>query len=243
MVLVFLASLIVLMMLKRWLERKNALTRNILWLFIMYTAGMALTSYSKLIKYIINFPVYETGSYLYNILYGFRFASFFSALAGLFFYRFYVDVFVQKQETIRGKKFVIIFSLIASLCQLLPFFGGMNELAVKSLILIQAAIIYFPVAIKSYRLVQRTKWESGDVELYWGFLLLFLLALFFIGIWVSYVLSYITDILLTQNYGAFYFIMQGFVIAMLFCVYLCFIMPPWFKKYVEKRKNAKLVIQ
>jgi len=219
-------------------QRKNNLSRNIVWQFIMYIASMGMTSYVKIVKYIINFPVYTEGTYIYNILYNYRFTSFFACLASVLFYQFYIDVFIQKEKIIKGKSFVIIYSLIASVCQFIPIFSGINEIIIKSLLLLQVTIIYFPVAVNSYKMVQRTKWEKTEKELYWGFFLLYLLSVFFIGIWLSYVSSVILDMILDQSYGIFYLIMQGFVIGMMVCVYLCFIMPSWFKRFIEKHEKT-----
>lgn len=232
--------LIVVFMLQRYLERKKPLTRDLLWVCVMYISSMAAQVYTKIVKYIIvDQQIYPVDSYLYGLLWNFRFTSLFSGMAGLFFYAFYIEVFVQKDKETRGKKGIIIFSIIAIGCQLLPSFDDrIFQTGIMSLILIQAMIIYVPIAVNAYRMVRRSSWESGEIQLFYGFLFLWILAIAFICIWISYVISIVADIITDGSYGPFYVAMQIFVIILLIGIYLGFIMPEWFKRFLDKRQKA-----
>jgi len=236
-----LGSILVIQMLYRWLERRNNLTWNLLWLIIMYSAQVWVNVAVKIIKYIVDFDVFTPDTYSYGIVFNFRFTSFFACLAGLFFYSFYVDVFVQKAKNLQRKKWIIVYTVLASICQFLPLFDRISQIIIILIMLIQVIIIYIPVAQNAYQIIHITQWETEERQIYYGFFFVLVLAISFIGIWTFYILSIISDFVTDSSYGIFYQLMQILTFMMLIGIYLGFIMPKWFKNFLDTHQRNKTV--
>jgi hypothetical protein len=234
-----------LFLLKKYLDRPTALTRNIMLLHGTYTISVVFILIKKIIHYIIVERIYDSSSYFGILISNFRFAHFFIALSGLFLFEVYLDIFAQTEHLKKGRKQIRIITIIVMLIQLYPY--NPNTLTVRVLtsgtVLLQTILIYIPVAIQSYNMIKKSKNPSEfDLELfegrqlYFSFLFLLLLACSFIGVWLSNVSAIFYDIITETSYGPFYILQNIFIGIVLGNIYFGFVTPTWFKKKLMKLK-------
>jgi hypothetical protein len=228
---------------KKYVERANSITRTITILTGTYLISLFFTLYKKLVSFLIVETVLDPDSYIRMMIYNFRFSFMFIAISGMFLFEFYLELFAQSNQIVKGRNKIIIISLIVALAQFYPF--DSTNFIVKTilsvLVLLQSVIIYFPVAIQSAKMIRRAKDPNEfnlnvteSRQMYFGFLFLFFIAMSFICIWICNVSAIIYDMVTETSYGPFYLAQNIFVIVLLVNIYFGFVMPKWFKEKVLK---------
>ncbi len=225
---------------KKWMHRPNKLTYITMWLLIIWSISLILAIMKKIFNFVLIPPITFEETYWSILINHYRLVWCFQAIATYLVYRLYLEVFGQEKHRISWDIFVLILTVITVAMQFLPLASTMEDTLIGSLILIQGMLIDVPIVVYSFKLSRRTRAKTKvemtleDRQMHYGFLFLFLLALSFILIYVSFILSNIYTIATGMIYNFFYGFQLVFTALAVFMVYIGFIMPKWFKRLIFK---------
>ena len=230
-IIILCALIILILILKKYLERKHKLTLYLLVIFINYTIAIIFSWLSKVlilysgIDYIINRTLPDPSTPISWILYriiDFRVSFVFLSIAIYLSYILKVNVFEKGYNKIE-KIVVIITFLVNIVCSLFLYEAGNTLLDAIAflLIFIFMAMIYFPFLVRSYQSYRSTE-ESLFKK---AFLSLSLMSLFFILVPFNFLIDRITILLGGEGFTIFYFLAWIFVILGIIGTYFGYIRP------------------
>ena len=231
MVIIIIASILLILILNKYNEKKHRLT---LYLFIIFLNFLAAIIFSWLSKVLV---LYSGEEYIYNStvpapndalswmilrIIDFRMSFIFITIAIFFSYILKVGVFEKGFNPIH-KKIVIIFGIWTALYSLIIYERGNTLLDVFAFlfVLIYMTMIYFPFMIqtyKNYKIVEEKVYKNA-------FLSLSLMSLFFVLVLLSFLLDRILILFGSPGFTIFYFLAWSFVIGGMLCAYLGYISP------------------
>ena len=229
----FIGILLLLLILKRYFEKKNKLT---LYLFTIFLNLIIATFFSMLSKvivlttnidYVYNQPniEYPNTPYYWIVLriVDFRITMIFVIIGSLLSYLLEKNIFEEKVKKYYGF-FVYIFSIYSIFFAIFVYVRGNTLLDAINFLnaVIIMSVVYIPFMINCYRLYK----AINDIAMKKGFLSLSLMSLSFISILFCILLDRITILLeMSNGFTVFYFMAWSFVIVGFLCAYMGYIKP------------------
>jgi hypothetical protein len=216
-----------------WVKRPNRIKFLLSLMLMTYAFSLLLVFLRKVWwRYFTVAPI-DQNTYFGAMIYEYRFSLALSGLAAWIFYSFYLAVFKDQEEVKPFFKFLVhSITVIAVVAQFLypntP--SELLNMVISGLVLVQSLVILVPIFYYSVRLVKQIK--EPDVK--FVFLFLSLIALSYILILLSYVLSIVWDAITGGHTGPFYVAQQVFTLITIINGYLGFVAPRWFRKFVSK---------
>ncbi len=232
----FIALFIMNLGVMKWGQSKNKLTYLTMWLLIIWSISLVLALIKKIFFFVLNPPITFEGTYWALLLTDLRLVWCFQAIATYLVYR--IKVFIKENHRQWWDIFVLSLTVVTIIAQFLPLTSTIEDTVIGSLILIQALFIDVPIVVTSFKFTRRTRdkikieMTVEDRQMHYGFLFLFLLALSFLLIYLSFILSNVYQIATGMTYNFFYAFQLAFTALAIAIVYLGFIMPKWFKRII-----------
>ena len=229
----FVGIFLLLLILKRYFEKKNKLT---LYLFTIFLNLIIATFFSMLSKvivlttnidYVYNQPniEYPNTPYYWIVLriVDFRITIIFVIIGSFLSYLLEKNIFEEKVKKYYGF-FVYLFSIYSIFFAIFVYVRGNTLLDAINFLnaVIIMSVVYIPFMINCYRLYS----AINDVAMKKGFISLSLMSLSFLLILFFILLDRITILLeMSNGFTVFYFMAWSFVIVGFLCAYMGYIKP------------------
>jgi len=229
---IIMASILLLLILKKYFERKHELTLYLFIIFLNFTISIVFTWLSKVLrlytglKYLTDPSVADPGTieswFLLRII-SFRFAMIFITLAILFTYILKINLFDVEANKIH-KMIVFIYTGVSIVYMLFIYIKGnlLLDIITFTIVAIFIGAIYIPFmrrCLGAYKNVDDTTFKKA-------FLSLSIMSICFILVFVFQIIDRIFMLLYSiPGYTVFYYLGWISAIVAILCAYLGYIKP------------------
>ena len=232
-IILILMSLLLILILRRYLERKHQLTLNLFFIFLCFTFGILFSWISKLlvifsdIQYIKDiYTPTDPGtfeSWFVLRIVDFRFAFIAVTVAIYFSYVFKVKIFQEEGANPIHRIIVITFGIWTIIYNLFFYVAGSQLLMILAFFFpfVYMSMVYFPFMKCSIN----SCLETDDIVFKKAFLSLIIMCIGFMAIFFFFTVDRVLILLGSPRFTIFYFMAWASVLIAMFGAYLGYIRP------------------
>jgi hypothetical protein len=212
----------------RWLRKRTNASKKLMITFGMYMFCMFISFWSQFNRNIVNYAlsppeIADTIRNLYLV---------FVPIANLSYYSFYLEIFESNFQKRKINSLFIGFSMIIIVLALVLIKTPGWEIIGNLLVIVQGFFLYIPSMIATASNFKRI--DQSDEGRY-AFLALFIMSLFFMLTWLSFLFNSIWDFVTQTRYGPIFYFAWSFILIAQISGYIGFVFPASFRAFMKKR--------
>ena len=216
----------------RWLKKRSSASKKLMQTFGLYMISMFVSFWSQFNRNVVNYAlsppvIADNLRYVYLLL---------VPIANLSYYSFYLEIFENNFQKQKINPIFIAYSLVIILLTVVFLSTPGWDVIGNLLMIIQGFFLFIPSMISTASNFKRI--EQSDEGRY-AFLSLFIMSLFFMLTWLSFLFNAMWDNITGTRYGPIFYFAWTFILIAQVSGYIGFVFPATFRNLLKRRMRKE----